>query len=266
MESSDNQEPQKQQPEPLFVEPQWMGEELSVASSNTGTQLGVPVSPSAGEGVGEDGHARWGIYDDGKIPWESIRTQRVQTQHIEAQQSHASAAGALAASSGTVDAATPSVAPLLNVVDISSHAQFGSPAQSVQVWGRLRRLGDGREFSLKEKNIHIGRGRWNQCQMHHRSVSRFHASIQYDGRRALLVDEHSSNGTFINGKRIGRRKLRHGDRIDFADVSCRYEMLGVGGIVSTQSNRGLRLAIRGLMWVLFASMAALVGAWFMTRK
>ncbi len=44
-------------------------------------------------------------------------------------------------------------------------------------------------------------------------VSRRHAQLTYDGRDVILEDLGSTNGTLVNGERIGRVRLEEGDRI-----------------------------------------------------
>lgn len=51
-----------------------------------------------------------------------------------------------------------------------------------------------------------------------RDVSAKHAELRWDGRRWLLRDIGSTNGTFVNGERIaGERELREGDTISFGE-------------------------------------------------
>src|SRR5580765_4562296 len=44
-------------------------------------------------------------------------------------------------------------------------------------------------------------------------VSRDHAEIAWDGDQYVLRDVGSSHGTFVNGQRIAKHTLAHGDRI-----------------------------------------------------
>ena len=50
-------------------------------------------------------------------------------------------------------------------------------------------------------------------------VSRRHAQLEADGDAVFLTDLRSSNGTFLNGRRIGESiELRPGDEIDIGAV------------------------------------------------
>jgi len=49
------------------------------------------------------------------------------------------------------------------------------------------------------------------------SISRHHATITHEGSLYWIEDNRSTNGTFVNGERIGeRRRLRDGDKIRFS--------------------------------------------------
>jgi pSer/pThr/pTyr-binding forkhead associated (FHA) protein len=58
-------------------------------------------------------------------------------------------------------------------------------------------------------------GRDEDCQvvLDDEPVSHEHASVVYQDYRPELLDLGSTNGTFLNGKRIHRANLKHGDRI-----------------------------------------------------
>ena len=71
-------------------------------------------------------------------------------------------------------------------------------------------------------------GRSLECDIHdvfeHTSaVSRFHAQIERDGRRYVVEDRGSRNGTFVNDKKVtGKQPLRNGDRITIFDVQLTF--------------------------------------------
>jgi pSer/pThr/pTyr-binding forkhead associated (FHA) protein len=49
-----------------------------------------------------------------------------------------------------------------------------------------------------------------------KGVSRYHATLELESGQATLVDEHSANGTFVNGQRLNPHKpmtLHNGDEI-----------------------------------------------------
>ncbi len=58
-----------------------------------------------------------------------------------------------------------------------------------------------------------------------RNVSRFHAKLEQEGEKFYLADLNSTNGTFINGRRLlpnEREQVELGDLISFADVTYRF--------------------------------------------
>lgn len=71
----------------------------------------------------------------------------------------------------------------------------------------------GRRFELEEAARSLGRESLNDIQLHDQEVSRKHAEIHFDNGEFELVDLNSSNGTFVNSRRIEKQTLRNGDRL-----------------------------------------------------
>jgi hypothetical protein len=95
---------------------------------------------------------------------------------------------------------------------------------------RLSGLGDWsqREYGLGAADTSIGSGRENDFVIEHATVSRKHAILRYQGGRYTLADLDSSNGTFVNGRRIKRPvPLTPGDEVSFG--AARFAMLGGTG-------------------------------------
>ena len=69
---------------------------------------------------------------------------------------------------------------------------------------------------------HIGRGLAADLHLDEDSVSRRHAILVHrrDGMRVL--DDRSSNGTFVNGRRVTQEDLRDGDVLVLGRVVLRY--------------------------------------------
>lgn len=68
------------------------------------------------------------------------------------------------------------------------------------------------EFPLGELTT-LGRHPSNTVRLVDREVSKEHATIERMGRDYILRDLGSSNGTFVNGKRVAELRLRDGDEI-----------------------------------------------------
>lgn len=69
------------------------------------------------------------------------------------------------------------------------------------------------EFPLGELTT-LGRHPSNTVRLVDREVSKEHATIERMGRDFILRDLGSSNGTFVNGRRVAELRLRDGDEIN----------------------------------------------------
>ena len=77
----------------------------------------------------------------------------------------------------------------------------------------------GQEHLLKKKVTLMGRAVENDIVILDKSSSRAHASIRRDGRKLILEDHGSTNGTYLNGERLLHAiQLRDGDQIRIGDV------------------------------------------------
>jgi pSer/pThr/pTyr-binding forkhead associated (FHA) protein len=55
------------------------------------------------------------------------------------------------------------------------------------------------------------------------SVSRRHAEIQrYNNGKFVLFDRDSTNGVFVNNRKISKHRLEEGDIIEIGDVFLRF--------------------------------------------
>ncbi len=78
----------------------------------------------------------------------------------------------------------------------------------------------GREHPLTGETITIGRAVECDIVVTSRRVSREHACVRREGRRAMLEDLGSTNGTFLNDERVlAPAALHEGDRIQIGDVT-----------------------------------------------
>ncbi len=78
------------------------------------------------------------------------------------------------------------------------------------------------EFFPLNDRVTIGRGDANDISLHDERVSRLHAVIQPEGDQASVEDMGSRNGTFVNGKRIKKAMLKHGDNIKIGGTFLRF--------------------------------------------
>jgi len=79
------------------------------------------------------------------------------------------------------------------------------------------------EHRLLTPLIEIGRAVDNDIVVTSKRVSREHACIRRDGRKWILEDRGSANGTFLNGERIlSSVELRDGDQISVGGIILIY--------------------------------------------
>ena len=69
---------------------------------------------------------------------------------------------------------------------------------------------------------HIGRGLVADLRLDENSVSRRHAMLVHDENGTRILDDRSSNGTFVNGRRVNQANLKHGDVLLLGRVTLRY--------------------------------------------
>jgi hypothetical protein len=102
-------------------------------------------------------------------------------------------------------------------------ALFGSPPRDP--WARLLQLipsGGFRDVRhLVGEEIVLGREEGDLVYRDDAFMSRRHAAITWDGKRALLTDLGSSNGTFV--RLAGPTTIKHGDHVRMGDQLLRIE-------------------------------------------
>jgi pSer/pThr/pTyr-binding forkhead associated (FHA) protein len=75
----------------------------------------------------------------------------------------------------------------------------------------------------KSRKFTIGRSTGNSLPVREGTISQRHASIKWDKSSFKIKDEGSTNGTFVNNKRVsGIVILKNGDRIRLGKFVLRY--------------------------------------------
>ena len=103
------------------------------------------------------------------------------------------------------------------------------PMPDIQVVARVTQQNGTREVALVfkpgGKRLNVGRASDNELTLNDASVSKIHAALLMTGEGTLLVaDTGSTNGTYLNGRRIAygeSRVIEDGDVIGFGDVEVR---------------------------------------------
>ena len=75
---------------------------------------------------------------------------------------------------------------------------------------------------LNKSSISIGRGHECDIRIRSSSVSRYHAVLRISHDAVILEDMDSTNGCFVNGKRIARQLLKDGDMLKVGAVPLRF--------------------------------------------
>ncbi|MBN2023663.1 MAG: FHA domain-containing protein [Pirellulales bacterium] len=80
----------------------------------------------------------------------------------------------------------------------------------------------GSRFEFDEPAVRLGRDHSNRVRLHDTEVSRQHAEVRRDEDGFVLVDLASSNGTFVNGRRVERHRLASGDQVQLGGTIMLY--------------------------------------------
>jgi hypothetical protein len=78
-------------------------------------------------------------------------------------------------------------------------------------------------YSLAGK-VRIGRSEESEILLVDPSVSRTHAVVEVESGKPVVRDLGSTNGTFLNGRRIETHPLRDGDELLFGNTRMRVEL------------------------------------------
>jgi Inner membrane component of T3SS, cytoplasmic domain len=92
------------------------------------------------------------------------------------------------------------------------------PGRYMEIQGPDRTL----LIPLPGEALHIGRGLSAGLRLDDSSVSRRHAILVPRRNGARILDDRSSNGTFVNGRRIQQADLSSGDVIVLGRVALRF--------------------------------------------
>lgn len=92
-----------------------------------------------------------------------------------------------------------------------------------------------------QHRITLGRHQDNDLNFPSRLVSRNHAVVEWTGDRYTIRDLGSSNGTFVNGRRVTRAPLQDGDEVWVADERFIFDRRQIH---RPADRRGIRVDVR----------------------
>src|SRR5262249_47225818 len=76
-----------------------------------------------------------------------------------------------------------------------------------------------------DRTVTIGRLADNRVVLDHPSVSSHHACVFNEGDQFVVEDLQSTNGTYVNGRRVSRRALRNGDVMQIGKHTILFDQL-----------------------------------------
>jgi len=78
------------------------------------------------------------------------------------------------------------------------------------------------QIVLKQGDMNIGRRPGSDILLDNMAISGNHASIFTIGEDSFIQDVNSTNGTFVNNKRITKHHLQHGDVVSIGNHTLSY--------------------------------------------
>ena len=87
----------------------------------------------------------------------------------------------------------------------------------------------GERIEIRGKDIVIGRKNCD-IEMGDMTVSNPHARLKISGKKVIIIDLASRNGTYINGKRIQKAHLKAGDEVVMGETKMIFRIYSESGI------------------------------------
>lgn len=91
--------------------------------------------------------------------------------------------------------------------------------------GRYLLCGD-EAFALTADVTHVGRGMTADVRLDDHTVSARHAIVVARADRLRILDDRSTNGTVVNGRRVDEAELHDGDVVVLGRVVLTYRVVG----------------------------------------
>jgi predicted component of type VI protein secretion system len=96
----------------------------------------------------------------------------------------------------------------------------------------FNRKGASKEFTIDNSSQIIGRSPETDIRIPVSDVSRSHCEISVSGKKAVVRDLGSSNGTFVNDQKVSEAVLKPGDRIKIGPILFTVQIDGVPAKIS----------------------------------
>jgi hypothetical protein len=122
----------------------------------------------------------------------------------------------------------------LGPVEVDLVVDEGLHTGAFQIEGRMREgaggigagsllLPTGERVVLGEHTVTVGRNPDSTIVLADPNVSRQHAEIRPRGTGFVVIDLGSTNGSKVNGSKVGERELSDGDELSFGNTKMRFE-------------------------------------------
>src|ERR1700683_3224819 len=98
--------------------------------------------------------------------------------------------------------------------------------------------GAERRETFDKNEINVGRVQGNDLMLPKGNVSKHHARLLYRDGRFIVTDLKSTNGTYVNGRKIAQATIvREGDKIYIGDFILRIDGGGAGAGASDEQQQ-----------------------------
>jgi pSer/pThr/pTyr-binding forkhead associated (FHA) protein len=104
-------------------------------------------------------------------------------------------------------------------------ADIGGTRTHMETLVILNGINQGQRIPVTKPVTRIGRERHNDIRVEDDGVSRSHSEIIRRGDRLVLKDLGSTNGTFLNDKRVEEAVLSDGDRVIIGDTVLLFQLV-----------------------------------------
>ena len=101
-----------------------------------------------------------------------------------------------------------------------------------------------KELKIDQDEIIIGRDSGNDIQIDNVAVSREHARITRGPNYYFIEDLNSTNGTFVNGKKINKKFLQEVDEISIGKHSLQIVLEDPPAIMKERKLKGIDTTYR----------------------
>ncbi len=128
----------------------------------------------------------------------------------------------------------------------------------------------GRVFEFIKDKLSVGRDSSNDVCVESDGLSRAHAVIEVGDEFLTVMDFNSTNGTFVNGKKVVSDTVKPGSIIQFANAGFRYEGPKGAGKETEKLTRDSKHTVRMVIFVMVICLIVgggfLIGYYILTQK